>query len=69
MAPVLAAALRPSAERNRQIAELVRARKYLSGAGPLGADYQLKLDRCWEVQRKRLYCTLEIISAAIRFRC
>jgi hypothetical protein len=25
-----------------QIAELVRARKYLSGAGPLGADYQLK---------------------------
>jgi hypothetical protein len=26
----------------RQIAELVRARKYLSGAGPLGADYQLK---------------------------
>jgi hypothetical protein len=25
----------------RQIAELVRARKYLSGAGPLGADYQL----------------------------
>ncbi len=26
----------------RQIAELVRARKYLAGAGPLGADYQLK---------------------------
>ncbi len=26
----------------RQIAELVRARKYRSGAGPLGADYQLK---------------------------
>ena len=26
----------------RQIAELVRARKYLPGAGPLGADYQLK---------------------------
>jgi hypothetical protein len=26
----------------RQIAELVRARKYLSGAGPLGADYRLK---------------------------
>jgi hypothetical protein len=26
----------------RQIAELVRARKYLGGAGPLGADYQLK---------------------------
>ena len=26
----------------RQIAELVRARRYLSGAGPLGADYQLK---------------------------
>ena len=26
----------------RQIAELVRARKYLVGAGPLGADYQLK---------------------------
>jgi hypothetical protein len=25
----------------RQIAELVRARKYLSGAGPLGADYHL----------------------------
>ncbi len=26
----------------RQIAELVRARKYLAGAGPLGADYRLK---------------------------
>ena len=26
----------------RQVAELVRARKYLAGAGPLGADYQLK---------------------------
>lgn len=26
----------------RQIAELVRARMYLAGAGPLGADYQLK---------------------------
>lgn len=26
----------------RQIAELARARKYLAGAGPLGADYQLK---------------------------
>ena len=26
----------------RQIAELVRARKYLSGAGPLGTDYHLK---------------------------
>ena len=26
----------------RQIAELVRARKHLSGAGPLGEDYQLK---------------------------
>jgi hypothetical protein len=26
----------------RQIAELVRARKYLSGAGPLGSFYQLK---------------------------
>ena len=26
----------------RQIAELVRARKYLPGAGPLGEDYQLK---------------------------
>jgi hypothetical protein len=26
----------------RQIAELVRARKYLPGAGPLGHDYQLK---------------------------
>ncbi len=26
----------------RQVAELVRARKYLVGAGPLGADYQLK---------------------------
>ncbi|HEU4747682.1 MAG TPA: DinB family protein [Gemmatimonadaceae bacterium] len=25
----------------RQIAELVRARKYLAGAGPLGEDYQL----------------------------
>jgi hypothetical protein len=25
----------------RQIAELVRARKYLAGAGPLGDDYQL----------------------------
>ena len=28
--------------RVRQIAELVRARKYLAGAGPLGEDYQLK---------------------------
>ena len=26
----------------RQIAELVRARKYLQGAGPLGSSYQLK---------------------------
>jgi hypothetical protein len=26
----------------RQIAELVRARKYLAGAGPLGRDYDLK---------------------------
>jgi len=26
----------------RQIAELVRARKYLAGAGPLGAGYRLK---------------------------
>jgi hypothetical protein len=26
----------------RQIAELVRARKYLAGAGPLGQDYHLK---------------------------
>jgi DinB superfamily len=26
----------------RQIAELVRARRYLAGAGPLGDDYQLK---------------------------
>jgi hypothetical protein len=26
----------------RQIAELVRARKYLAGAGPLGLDYHLK---------------------------
>jgi hypothetical protein len=26
----------------RQIAELVRARKYLQGAGPLGRSYQLK---------------------------
>jgi hypothetical protein len=26
----------------RQIAELVRARKYLEGAGPLGSYYQLK---------------------------
>ena len=26
----------------RQIAELVRARKYLAGAGPLGQDYRLK---------------------------
>jgi hypothetical protein len=26
----------------RQIAELVRARKYLAGAGPLGAEYALK---------------------------
>jgi len=26
----------------RQIAELVRARKYRAGAGPLGEDYQLK---------------------------
>ena len=26
----------------RQIAELVRTRKYLEGAGPLGSDYQLK---------------------------
>ena len=26
----------------RQIAELVRARKHLAGAGPLGRDYQLK---------------------------
>jgi DinB family protein len=26
----------------RQIAEIVRARRYLAGAGPLGAEYQLK---------------------------
>ena len=26
----------------RQVAELVRARRYLAGAGPLGGDYQLK---------------------------
>ena len=26
----------------RQIAELVRARKYLAGAGPLGEDYRLR---------------------------
>lgn len=26
----------------RQIAELVRARKYLAGAGPMGREYQLK---------------------------
>jgi DinB superfamily len=26
----------------RQVAELVRARKFLAGAGPLGASYQLK---------------------------
>lgn len=26
----------------RQVAELVRARKYLAGAGPLGGDYRLK---------------------------
>jgi len=26
----------------RQIAELVRARKYLAGAGPLGTSYNLK---------------------------
>src|SRR5512139_2179880 len=26
----------------RQVAELVRARKYLEGAGPLGSSYQLK---------------------------
>ncbi|HUO97675.1 MAG TPA: DinB family protein [Rhizomicrobium sp.] len=26
----------------RQVAELVRARKFLAGAGPLGKDYQLK---------------------------
>jgi DinB superfamily len=26
----------------RQLAELVRARKYLAGAGPLGKEYQLK---------------------------
>jgi hypothetical protein len=26
----------------RQVAELVRARKYLAGSGPLGGDYQLK---------------------------
>jgi hypothetical protein len=26
----------------RQIAELVRARKYLGGAGPLGTGYHLK---------------------------
>jgi hypothetical protein len=26
----------------RQIAELVRARKYLAGAGPLAASYELK---------------------------
>ncbi len=26
----------------RQVAEIVRARKYLAGAGPLGGEYQLK---------------------------
>ncbi len=26
----------------RQVTELVRARKYLAGAGPLGRSYQLK---------------------------
>jgi hypothetical protein len=26
----------------RQIAELVRARKYLDGAGPLGSSYRVK---------------------------
>jgi hypothetical protein len=26
----------------RQVAELVRARTYLTGAGPLGKDYNLK---------------------------
>jgi hypothetical protein len=26
----------------RQVAEIVRTRKYLAGAGPLGGDYQLK---------------------------
>src|SRR5215471_11247282 len=26
----------------RQVAELMRARKYLAGAGPMGKDYQLK---------------------------
>ena len=26
----------------RQVAELVRARRYLAGAGPLGADYKLR---------------------------
>jgi hypothetical protein len=26
----------------RQVAELVRARKYLAGAGPLGKEYRLK---------------------------
>jgi hypothetical protein len=26
----------------RQIAELVRAQKYLAGAGPLGAEYELR---------------------------
>ena len=26
----------------RQVAELVRARRYLAGAGPLGADYNLR---------------------------
>jgi hypothetical protein len=26
----------------RQVAELVRARKYLAGAGPLGAEYRLR---------------------------
>jgi DinB superfamily len=26
----------------RQVAELVRARRYLTGAGPLGADYKLR---------------------------
>ena len=29
----------------RQIAELVRARKYLEGAGPLGSNYQLNRKR------------------------
>ncbi len=26
----------------RQVAELVRARKYLAGAGPLGSEYDLR---------------------------